>query len=406
MATSSGEDHLVGGSTRDERAVLRRRLRRAGYRLLFVMMLVALVVGFQVLQVGNTTGSGAPSPEDVLSAAGFYPEALKKAQDWRSDAFLTWLIVDVRPTKRIAYSFDSASDPNSGFLVYVRQGLGAPLLTTQEVQSNAQTHVDPPLERDEWPLDSQDVFSVALENGAAEFLHQNADSQDWFLQLPSPRRAMEGEVTWRVSLGDLFGDTLEMIIDPVTGEVKEAGIDKAYAPTLVPVGQGEVRVPSARSFYPQMLEIARSWRPDAYLSGPRIGFKLAADPEPWSIRFSAYSPSDPSAWLEIELREDALEAIISERPCPDGGCRPGEAYAPDVIDSGEAVALALEAGGRDFLLRRKQGDFGLSVVQGATFDAPLVWSVSLMDESELPATTLLLVIDPVTGEVIRSIRAP
>jgi hypothetical protein len=97
-------------------------------------------------------------------------------------------------------------------------------------------------------------------------------------------------------LGEPYADTLNVYIDPVTGEVKLVKATPAYAPTLVPVGEGEVRVPSASALYAQTLQAARSWRSDAYLKRPIGEFRLAADPESWTFHFNAYSTSDPAYW--------------------------------------------------------------------------------------------------------------
>jgi hypothetical protein len=381
--------------------------RGAALRLLLVLVLAALVILPQLL--GRRREAPAlPSAEDVPSAAELYPAALEEARTWRSDTHLTGINIGLRPAVRVVFFFDSVSDPAGGLLVYAEQGVEGPRLTSKEVRSETRMEADSAIERDQWPLDSPEIFDIVVKNGATEFLLQHPDSTNWYLQFPGYGAPNPDDVLWRVAFGEPYADTLDVYVDPVTGEVNLVESRAAYAPTLVPVGDGDLRVPSASGLYDQVLEVARSWRSDAYLARPYGEFRLAADPEPWTFLVYAYSPFDPAYRIEIDLREEG-QPVVTEHGCPEVGCYPEPAYDPKAqLDSIEAVEIALEAGGRRFLLERSEADYWLTVALAEAYDAPLVWYVTFNDETEpSPAGRFVqYVIDAYSGRIIRTERVP
>ena len=344
------------------REVLRARTRWAGARLLFVLLLAALAIVPQLVR-REVEVSSAPDFGDVPSAAEVYPAAQAEAYTWRSDARLTGIRVHIRPSRRTTFFFDSAADPTIGLVVFAHEGTDGSRLTAEEVALEP-TIEEPAIRAEDWPLDSPDVFGAAVKNAASGFLLQHPDSSNWYMQFPGYGAPNPDDVLWRVAFGEPFADSLDVYVDPVTGEVKEAEFKAAYAPTVVPGGWGEARVPSARDLYGPALEAARSWRSDAYLTRPGGEFRLAADPEPWTFGFDAYSSLDTANWIEIDLSEDG-EPVVTEHECPENGCRPEPAYDPQAhLDSTEAVAIALDAGGRELLMERSQADYELTVAQG------------------------------------------
>jgi hypothetical protein len=75
---------------------------------------------------------------------------------------------------------------------------------------------------------------------------------------------------------------------------------------------------------------------------------------------------------QIDLSEDG-EPVITEKECPEDGCRPDSAYDPKTyLDSTEAVEIALRAGGRSFLLERSEADYGLPIGLSSAYDPQLV----------------------------------
>src|SRR3990172_4063806 len=147
----------------------RERTRRAGY-VVGVVLLLAVLAGL-AQYLGNST-SPLPSPQGIPSAAGLYPAALSLAEAWWPDAYLTGITVDVEPSPRVAFAFNTTSDRSIWLLVYAKDAVGGPLLSSKEGRAEGRTEAKPPLERAQWPLDSREVFAIALENGAAEFLRQ------------------------------------------------------------------------------------------------------------------------------------------------------------------------------------------------------------------------------------------
>jgi hypothetical protein len=400
---------LTSGSDTGGTPEIMRRLpgprRQAAIRLLIVIALAALVVVPQLMARGRAEPA-LPSAEDIPSAAELYSVALAEAQMWRPDAYLTSIHVQIRRRPFVSFGFDSLVDPSTGLSLIAEEGASGVRFAAEEFPVEGSTETTLALRRDQWPLDSREIFAIVVKNGATEFLLDHPDSSNWFLQFPGYGAPNPDDVLWRVAFGEPFADSLDVYVDPVTGEVKEAEFKAAYAPTLVPVGRGEARVPSARDLYGPALEAARSWRSDAYLTRPGGEFRLAADPEPWTFEFNAYSSLDTAYWIEIDLSEDG-DPVVTEHECPESRCRPEPAYDPQAhLDSTEAVAIALDAGGREFLMERSQADYELTVAQGGAYDAPLVWYVTLRDAT-VPlqeASLLQYVLDPYSGRIIRTER--
>jgi hypothetical protein len=180
----------------------------------------------------------------VLSAVEHYDEALERARGWRSDVYLISIMVLPCPSEGsrreplILFQFQSPTETDS-FCSVTLDG---------EAWSSDVTEVSPlavrsaPIARSDWSLDSVDAWSIALANGGEDFLLRYQDPMtSMAVELDRPRGFMEyGRLLWRVDFFILYGPSLDIFIDPQTGDIIESrersmsGSQVATTPTRRP----------------------------------------------------------------------------------------------------------------------------------------------------------------------------
>jgi hypothetical protein len=228
-------------STRRLRTELRERSRHAGYRLAAALVLLLLFMIAQALcRAQVPTGFApvlyaVPSPDEVPSAAALYETALGHAQLWHPDARLAGIEVALGSRVRATFAFDSDSDPTTGILVGFADTPSGRRVTIEEFRHEPAIPAARGISREEWPLDSRDIFAIALENDASDFLRAHPDWREWYLHLPVPRSPDLPDLVWCASVVDFSGDTLEMSIHPVSGEVLQVEYTRGPAPTVAPL---------------------------------------------------------------------------------------------------------------------------------------------------------------------------
>ncbi|MCH8094648.1 MAG: hypothetical protein IH953_08645 [Chloroflexi bacterium] len=384
---------------------------RAGkFRLGFVRLEFLSLLAFCVLLAacGDTIATNQPVPLDdveVPSAAELYPRALAEARAWKPDAHLIWINLDLRPSIDAALAFNSTSDPQAGLVVQFDELDGNLQVETVETKSEGRTQARSAIERVQWDVGSAEAFAIAMGHSGDAFLTENPGAEWWFVNLGFSRFDETAKLAWRIHIGQPWEANIDIYVDPLTGDILETQVDEAFEPDVVEVGDGDVRVPSAHEYYEEALEAAREWRPDAYLSLSDLSFKLEADPNPWKLRYRANSPTTETVYLRIEVIEGQEGLSIIEYECSDPPCDSQPLFDPMSvpIDSREAVDLALEAGGRAFLLEREEAEYLLAAWMAPRTPTDAVWIVSFPDFTSPPgsgeARALMLAVDPVTGEV-------
>lgn len=161
----------------------------------------------------------------VLSAAEHYDEALDQAIPWKPDAYLSRLSADVAssriddniPDERLTYMFDSPTDAD---FTYVLDFIGGSW-SSDLIPAGA---VEPPIQREDWLLDSVDAWSIALANGGEDLLTEHQDPLTVMLVILEHVRVgdVEDVLVWRVVYlvepgGP--GNRLDISIDPKTGDI-------------------------------------------------------------------------------------------------------------------------------------------------------------------------------------------
>ena len=113
---------------------------------------------------------------------------------------------------------------------------------------------------------------------------------------------------------------------------------------------------SVRTLYPEALQIATTWKPDAYLIGASAYFAIDyPDCSPPSVRFSFYAPSAPYFFLRVQYNSEAQ--AFEEEAVSSGGSIDSVRY-PQIldtdwaVDSTEALEIAQANGGAEFLAGR------------------------------------------------------
>jgi len=170
----------------------------------------------------------------------------------------------------------------------------------------------------------------------------------------------------------------------------------------------KLAIPSAHDLLPVAYEAARGWRADAHL----IFIHLYVHPD-LAATFSFNSPSDPRAGLNVHIRDPLgrPDLRLAEVSSPGRGEArfSVDSYASGGIDSTQAFAIALEAGGRSFLETHPEawGDawewnVNLQYVRAPAGELP-AWRVYFTD---LESEGFEVLIDPHTGEVLATIEGP
>jgi Tol biopolymer transport system component len=172
----------------------------------------------------------------VLSAVEHYDEAVQRARSWRSDVYLSSILALPYPSDEsdleplLLFQFDSASIGHSFYSV---QFNGEAWSSRVMEQSLSEVRF-PPIDRDDWSLDSVDAWNIALAHGGEDFLLDYRDPMTVIsVELDYWRAGMgQGGLAWRVDFLILDGPSLDIFIDPKTGDIIEAE-ERSMSGTLV-----------------------------------------------------------------------------------------------------------------------------------------------------------------------------
>jgi len=163
----------------------------------------------------------------TLSAREFYPLALKRAQQWKPDAYLTRVNADILLEKdpehlRLSFYFESPSDDHHSLRVAFWEGSSVP--ETESIYHQFPIEVRNPIKSEDWPLDSVDVLPIIQENGGDEFLAEHdPELVNMTLHLERRPTVPGARLAWRGSYMDYWvtQDGLYIKLNPETGELIE-----------------------------------------------------------------------------------------------------------------------------------------------------------------------------------------
>ena len=207
---------------------VREEKRWAIFRLGVVLLLSAIIL------VAYLMGYCSMSPDQELlmepkipSLKEYYPQALAEAIKWRQDAYMVDASINIRPSRILgSFAFDSESDPEVGFLFHIEGSDEGFQVEPKELDAPGRWVIQPAIEPDEWALDSLDVARIAYENGGREFLKEHPEVNTVLLHLmrvsgsASDRTGLnQGNVIWVATFYRLRKVSIDIYIDPITGEV-------------------------------------------------------------------------------------------------------------------------------------------------------------------------------------------
>jgi hypothetical protein len=190
--------------------------------LVIILLLVLTLPGCKQASVSQTSLVRVRT----LSAREFYPLAVKRARQWKSDAYLEWVTVGFRREEdsrhlSLSYGFESPGDDRYSLLITFREGSEEPQV--ENIYHQVPIEVRNSIDIDAWPLDSVDVLPIAQGNGGREFLvRHRSKSVVTYLDLKPELNVPGARLVWRAGYLDLVTrDSLDIIVDPLTGEILE-----------------------------------------------------------------------------------------------------------------------------------------------------------------------------------------
>ena len=162
----------------------------------------------------------------TLSIKQLYPEALSKALEWQSDAYLYTATIQIRHIEdrsplRIYFVFRSTSNPNQYLHLYmIEHETGYDFeITAGEYQTEKSVEV--PIDPDNLSLDTFEAFQIAFENGGQVFFERfKYPDMPLNIDLHSASQSKDGAY-WTASFSDLDSNTLHIIINDKEGKVDE-----------------------------------------------------------------------------------------------------------------------------------------------------------------------------------------
>lgn len=161
------------------------------------------------------------------------------------------------------------------------------------------------------------------------------------------------------------------------------------------------RVESLRQNMPALEEVARNWRPDAYLSRAEFPI-LDGNPTSFLIAAGFQSPTESAESLLVWLETDGV--IATERVPHTVPVIQDEPITQDdwTLDSAEALEVALDVEGQSFLEEHADSQCSFLVLERAFDrpDRPVVWWMRLTECFGGEISSRLVVIDALTGEVL------
>jgi hypothetical protein len=155
----------------------------------------------------------------ALSVITFWPTATDIAKEWRSDAYVFEVSVEIQlpnspaSSSNILFTFQSPSEDSKVFVV-----------SCSEEDCNSFEVEDygrdcEPISIDDFKLDSQRVLGIALQHGGSDYVNLQSAFAD--LTLSRGRPLCTNTVYWTASFLDLATSGIHIGIDANTGEVIE-----------------------------------------------------------------------------------------------------------------------------------------------------------------------------------------
>jgi hypothetical protein len=161
------------------------------------------------------------------SAQELYPQAIQQALAWQPDAYL--LTIEFRQrdvVTLLSFEFATFTDPHAGFLVNYWEYENVQRIEVEEINYLGRFESRPGIEREDWPVDSTVISHIAFEAKGLDFLTEHPEVDEILFQLRRLSGAAAdatglpiGQIVWRVDYYQLRGYSLDIYLDPKTGEI-------------------------------------------------------------------------------------------------------------------------------------------------------------------------------------------
>jgi len=188
-------------------------------------ILIIIIVILSLVSSCNGEATHTPSigSIEIIPLGETLPIFEKEAEIWKSDAYLIWVDIDIRPDypeKSIVSTaaFNSPSSEYESLLIYL---MADDTVKQEIVEHEIPVYQQEPITHNDWEIDSQEALDLMLDQDGLDFIW-NSDWQCSFLILERVLHNPDQPVVWRLTLMECLGDFVRhILLDPITGEILE-----------------------------------------------------------------------------------------------------------------------------------------------------------------------------------------
>ena len=189
-------------------------------------LVALLLVGCSLLQ-GEPTSVDGPSDYGLraIDLEEYWSTAMSNAEDWRPDAYVREISIDVAlpnspaSSSHVAFIVQSPSEDMVSLSVSCEEGECKSL----EVDQNPGYPVlhCSPIDVKDPTITSQEALEVGLQNGGSQFVYDSSTSLSLTLSHISGNQMCSDRLTWRVSFFEPVTRGVRVLLDATTGEILE-----------------------------------------------------------------------------------------------------------------------------------------------------------------------------------------
>lgn len=178
-------------------------------------------------------------------------------------------------------------------------------------------------------------------------------------------------------------------------------LDKGNPTLGTPVPLPDMEVLSVKNHYSDALAIAQDWQPDAYLGDASTRVRFQDKPSRLCIDYTFYSAKVRREALLVWVCDDSTSHTMTVDMTRAIGERTEIENEEWVLDSTQALQIAFENGGEDYLKHTASFDIALFLeYQKRVTNGPVVWRVSFLRWTG-DGGNLHVNVNAVTGEVLK-----
>jgi len=199
---------------------------RSGLVAMVALIIWAFLAACSLLR-GSSEPTAGPSSYGLqpIALEEYWSKAMAMAEDWRPDAYVREVSIDVElpesPASRSFVEFDilSLSEDMVSLSVHCKEGDCESL----EFDQNPGYPVlqCSPIELGDPSLTSQEALEIGIANGGSQFVYDSSASLSLTLSHISGNQICSDRLTWRVSFFEPATRGVRVLLDAKTGEILE-----------------------------------------------------------------------------------------------------------------------------------------------------------------------------------------